>query len=326
MSQMRKDVFSGEWVIFASNRKNKPYNYKRSSGIEEKEDNICPFCPENENMTPPAVFELKNSNGWEIRVFDNMYPALNGEEFEKDSDSFYESFNGFGIHEVIVDTPKHTMDIANASEEHLYRLLCVINQRLNKVLSHEMIEYVQVFKNNGPYAGASISHSHWQVLGVPVLTSEQEAAFNVFEKHKAETGRCIMCDMIKHEKEAKKRIVNENEFFVSFTPYASRQSFEMWIVPKRHIQTMGDLSDDELKSLAGFLKDMLIRIESIRKDISFNICIQEKAKSTKDGLFHWYIRLLPRIGSWAGFEYATRCFINPILPEYSAEFYRKAIN
>ena len=120
-----------------------------------------------------------------------------------------------------------------------------------------MIEYVQVFKNNGPYAGASISHSHWQVLGVPVLTSEQEAAFNVFEKHKAETGRCIMCDMIKHEKEAKKRIVNENEFFVSFTPYASRQSFEMWIVPKRHIQTMGDLSDDELKSLAGFLKDML---------------------------------------------------------------------
>ena len=326
MSQMRKDIFSGEWVIFASNRKNKPYNYKRGSGIEEKEDNICPFCPKNEKMTPPAVFELKNSQGWEIRVFDNMYPALNDYEFEKDCDSFYESFDGFGIHEVIVDTPEHTMDIANASEEHLYRLLCVIKQRLDKVFSNKMIEYVQVFKNNGPYAGASISHSHWQVLGVPVLTSEQEAAFKAFEEYKAKTGRCIMCDMVEHETEAVKRIIKENESFVSFAPYASRQSFEMWIVPKRHVQTMKELTEDELKSLAGFLKEMLTKVESIRKGISFNICIQEKAKSTKDGLFHWYIRILPRIGSWAGFEYATRCFINPILPEYAAEFYRKAGN
>ena len=323
MSQIRKDMFSGEWVIFASNRKDNPYNYKRGAKMEENNKSVCPFCPENESMTPPAVFELKNEGGWEIRVFDNLYPALSLNSFERDFDTFYESHDGCGIHEVVVDTPEHTMDITDETDKHFLRLFGVLIERLEKIRNNEKVEYVQIFKNNGPYAGASISHSHWQIMGVPILTSEQKAAFEVFEEYKKSKNRCIMCDMVEHEKASQTRLIDENEHFVSLAPYASRQSFEMWIVPKRHISTMSQLEEKELKSLSVFLKDMLLRINAIREGISFNICIQEEAKSTPEGLFHWYIRLLPRIGSWAGFEYATRCFINPVLPETAAKFYRE---
>ncbi len=323
MSQMRKDIFSGEWVIFASNRKDKPYSYKHSNKIEENDKNICPFCPKNENLTPPTVYEIKNGDNWEIRVFENMYPAISPTDYESDNDNFYESIYGYGIHEIVVDTPEHTMDMSNFSNERFVKLFKVFIERIKFMRSQNNIEYIQIFKNNGPLAGASISHSHWQIMGISILAKEQERMLEAFKEHKNKTQRCIMCDIVKHEIEVKKRIISQNDFFVSLVPYASRQSFEVWIIPKRHVSTMPLLNQNELEALVSIFRDMIKRVQSLRDGISFNVCFQEEAKSFPNGLFHWYIKILPRIGTLAGFEQGTRCFINPVIPEFAAEFYRK---
>ena len=319
---MRKDIFSGEWVIFASNRKDKPYAYKHRHSVEENSDIKCPFCPGNENMTPPTILSFPDDGKWEIRVFNNIYPALDFSDGICEKDDFYEDMHGKGIHEVVVDTPNHTEDIREFSNEHLYRLFTVFKERLKVISSMPGIKYVQIFKNNGPMAGASIAHSHWQIMGVPVIPKEQEKAAEAFRVYKNEKDRCLMCDMYLHEKQIGKRIVDENEYFISFTPFASRQSFEMWIVPKRHVMSMLELNDEELFSLSEFLRKMLLKVSAIRENMSFNICLQEKMYKKNDGIFHWYIRILPRIGSLAGFEYSTGCFINPVFPEAAAEFYR----
>lgn len=324
MSEMRKDIFSDEWVVFASNRKDKPYNYKHNKNkIEENCNKICPFCPGNESMTTPTLYELKNEKGWEIRVFENMYPAVSLTDCENKNDGFYESLGGKGIHEIVVDTPEHKMDTSDENDEHFVRLFKVLGKRLELMMKNENVEYVQIFKNNGPFAGASITHSHWQIMSIPVMAHEQEMALKAYSEYKEKNGRCLMCDIIEHERKEKSRMVFENNEFSVFTPYAARQSYELWIVPKRHISTISELTEEEMISLAGVLKDMIGRVNNIMHNISFNICIQETPKSAPEGLFHWYIRILPRLGSWAGFEFATRCFINPVVPEFAAEFYRK---
>ena len=177
MSEMRKDIFSDEWVVFASNRKDKPYNYKHNKNkIEENCNKICPFCPGNESMTTPTLYELKNEKGWEIRVFENMYPAVSLTDCENKNDGFYESLGGKGIHEIVVDTPEHKMDTSDENDEHFVKLFKVLGKRLELMMKNKNVEYVQIFKNNGPFAGASITHSHWQIMSIPVLAHEQEMA------------------------------------------------------------------------------------------------------------------------------------------------------
>jgi len=324
MSVIRKDIFSGQMVIFASNRKDKPYNYKSRGKVEEKENQICPFCVGNEGYTTPTLFEVKeNENEWKIRVFENMYPAVSIDKFDEDKDKFYESMAGKGIHEIIVDTPVHTMDTSDFSNEHFAKVFKVIAKRYENMMHNENVEYVQIFKNNGPMAGASITHSHWQVMGVPFMPDEQKKSISSYNEYFEKTGKCLMCDVVYHEKKEDKRVIEKNNHFTAFSPYASRQAFEIWIVPERHVSSVVDLTEDEFYSLSEMFKDMVKRVMGIRENVSFNVCFQECPKSADKSKFHWSMRILPRIGSWAGYEFATQSIINPVLPEIAAEIYKK---
>lgn len=177
MSQLRKDVVSGDWVIFASNRRKKPYQFKkRSITPSDVNSDGCPFCPGHEEETPDKIYQNGEDGKWDIRVFRNLYPAVDTDSYEKNCEDFYTSEAGLGIHEVLVDTPNHLDAPEDFSVEHIWEVLKVLKLRFNAISSEEFIKYVQIFKNNGPEAGASIAHSHWQIMGVSVVPIEQEKA------------------------------------------------------------------------------------------------------------------------------------------------------
>ena len=325
MSEMRKNKLTQEWILYAENRQKRPYEFEKKMTKKQTENNTCPFCKGNEYKTTEAIFQDREEN-WSIRVFPNRFPAEQShcnETIEKES--FYETMPAVGVHEVIVDTPNHNETIEQFTLEHLENVLTVLQQRFLHIKQKQNIKQVQVFKNAGADAGMSIQHSHWQLIGLPAISKRQLTYQNTSKQYQKEHNSCIICDMIAWEKNKKSRVCCETEYFIAIAPYASRFSYEIWLIPKKHICSFGNLDKQHLKDLAVILKNMLKRITELRDDISYNICFieggTEEIESDGNSL-HWSIQILPRIGGFAGLEFATETYINSILPETAAKWYR----
>lgn len=320
MSEIRQNILTGEWTIYASNRFGKPYDFKKHP-TREAVERKCPFCPGNEHMTPEPVYSDGEDGNWTIRVFPNLYPALSCENAKDNDDLFYTSVCGIGHHEVVVDTPDHTKNIHDLTAEEINKVLLVIRERYADMKKRDGVKYVQVFKNSGPEAGASINHSHWQIIGGSLGGLQQDLERINCDGYFDKNGSCLMCDMIKHEKTENKRVVAENERFIVFVPFASKAAFELYIVPKEHINGYENMDDEHIKDFAYILKPILDKVQKLFKGLSYNICFQDIVEGDRKETRHWYARILPRIGTYAGYEFGTGTFINPIIPEFAADKY-----
>lgn len=322
LSELRQDIFTGEWIIFAGNRMKRPYDFIKKSVPKTFDSSECQFCPGNEKLTTEPLYQDGSNGNWTIRVFPNKYPAVSDKSDEADNEGFYRAERGFGIHEVVVDTPDHMAVLHDFSVEKIRDILKVLKARFIAISENENIKYAQIFKNCGPDAGASIMHSHWQIIGVPVIPCEQANIIKNEKKYKDEFGKCMICDIIKHESEKKIRIVYENQYFIAFAPYASKMSYECMIAVKGHIPSISGFDEEMLYCLADVIKAVLSAVKTLREGICYNLCFEDTPKG-QDG--HWFMKILPRMGNPAGFEYGTNSYINPILPEKAAEYMRNKI-
>lgn len=317
MSELRRNPFTGEWTLCAENRKNRPYEFLHKTEVKAKGSEGCPFCSGHEEKTTAPLYQDGDDDSWQIRVFPNMFPAVSKEAKALAQNSFYELISGKGQHEVLVDTPHHEVTIDQFSAERLAKIFAVLQQRYCKMMAEEDVKFIQIFKNCGPSAGMSIRHSHWQILGLPMVPQREELMRGHMQQ-----GDCLFCKMLQFEKEQDLRIVMENNDFLAITPYASRFPYELWICPKRHISTFANVAEGELEELAVLLHEILQKVCVLKEDVGYNICLIDGEVS---GDFHWHLEILPRIGGFAGFEFATGSYINSVLPEQAAAYYRKKI-
>lgn len=313
MSEFRRNPFTGEWTVYASNRKDKPYEFrwgkKKDKGID-----TCPFCPGHEEKTTPVLYEKIVDGRWQIRVFENMFPIV-GQESTDIEMGFYEGKSGIGRHEVMVDTPNHEETIDQFSLERLQWVLETLRLRYQELRKEETVRHVQIFKNCGAGAGMSIQHSHWQMVSIPIFPERIQRMAELSMKE-----GCLFCRMMQWEKEKGERIAGENRSFLAVTPYASRYAYEVWILPKVHKSTFDTLTKEEIEDLAEMLHHLLPKVVKLKEDIGYNLCFMDASKGMD---FHWHLQILPRIGGVAGFEHATDCYINTVLPETAAAYYRE---
>lgn len=313
MSEFRKNPFTGEWTLYAENRKNRPYEFVHHTRTKQSGGENCPFCGGHEAATTAAVYQDAPDDAWQIRVFPNMFPAVGADCPEAPADPFYDRAAGRGYHEVLVDTRAHGETIDGFSAARIEQVLAALQARVRAFREKEAVQYVQIFKNCGASAGMSIRHSHWQLIGLPLVPRRVA--------HMAETmaGDCLFCKMLAHEQEQGERIAAETAHFLAITPYASRFPYEVWIAPRTHLENFADLGEAARRELAEILRDTLRRVTLLQEEIGYNICVMDAPKGTP---FHWHIEIYPRIGGFAGFEYATDCFINMVTPERAAAHYR----
>ena len=314
MSEFRKNPFTGEMTLYAENRKNRPYEFVHHTQPKQADHANCPFCGGHEDWTTEAVYQDGPDEAWQIRVFPNMFPAVREDCPCKETELFYEQHSGLGRHEVLVDTREHTETIDAFSEERIAEVLSVLQERSRAIYEMEYTAYVQIFKNCGPSAGMSIRHSHWQMIGMPLVPRRVHSMSKQMKKED-----CLFCKMLEYEKQKGVRIAGETEYFLAVTPYASRFPYEVWLAPKKHQTSFSDLCDVERKDLSHLMRQVLQSVILLRTDVGYNICVMDGPKKTD---FHWHIQILPRIGGFAGFEYATDCFINMVSPEKAAKHYR----
>lgn len=329
MPELRFNRISGDWVIIAPERAKRPEEFGRAKAKTEVPayDPACPFCPGNEDQAPPERFRLRGKDGgWAVRSVPNKFSALTPEgEAVRQGTGLKKFMRGVGLHEVIIETPDHGMTTSLLPLSHVEQILRAYKDRFLAFYRDSRVEHVIIFKNHGQTAGTSLQHPHSQIVGTPVVPGQVRNRVEEALRNYGDFGECVYCWCLKEELREGVRIVKENASFVAFVPYAALTPFHLWIFPKRHTAYFGNVTDSELSDLASILKEMLHRLDVGLGNPDLNYVT--RSLSPADGslkYFHWYVSIVPRLATAAGFELGTGMYINTTLPEHAAQFLREA--
>jgi len=329
MPELRKDPVVGRWVIIATDRSKRPSDF--GSVEEKKMGGFCPFCPGFEDKTPPEIVAIRsngtrpNTPGWSVRVVPNKYPALQIEgDLDKRGVGLYDRMNGVGAHEVIIETPDHQRDLVDLSTGEISNVIRIWRARIDDLRRDMRFQNILIFKNHGQAAGASLEHTHCQLIATPTVPKRVLEELEGARKYQSYKERCIFCDIIHQEMSDAERVLTFNDDFLSFEPYASRFPFETWIVPRQHAYQFSHIDDRAIANLAAILKDTLMRINRSLINPPYNLIIHSAPLGDSDySFYHWHIEIMPKLVKVAGFEWGTGFYINPTAPEEAALFMRE---
>ncbi|MFQ5655985.1 MAG: galactose-1-phosphate uridylyltransferase [Candidatus Methylomirabilales bacterium] len=325
MSELRKDPITGRWVIISAERGRRPSDF--GGEPSPRPSRPCPFCPGNEEKTPPEILAYRNdggtpnSPGWSVRVVANKFPALVAEgDLNREGEGIYDRMSGVGVHEVIIETPNHEEDLTTMSESQIEDVLWAYRDRICDLGKDPRLQYVLIFKNRGEAAGASLDHPHSQLIATPIIPERVQEEMDGARQYYDSKQSCVYCDMIRQELAQQKRVVSVNEHFVAITPFASRFPFETWILPQAHDAFFEDAGKQEHLSLARILQEVLRRLERVLVNPPYNFVVHNSPLRGYDHLpYHWHLEITPRITRVAGFEWGTGIYINPSAPEEAAQ-------
>jgi len=326
MPEMRRDPVNGRWVIIAPDRADRPHEFQHHDGTAA-DGGPCPFCPGNEVETPPEIVALRpagsmaDSPDWRARLVPNRYPALHFTDRDgEEGDGLRRRMAASGSHEVLIETPRHEENLAEMDAGHIAALLRICRDRMAVLLADERIRHVMLFKNHGARAGASLNHSHSQLVALPVAPKYVLDELAGAARHHRETGRCLYCRMAEEEEAAGERLVDRTAMFTAHTAWAPRKPFETWIIPRRHSARFELTGDPDLEDLALLLKRLLTRFNRLLQTPPFNLVLHTAPRDGEhDHSYHWHLELLPEFTWIAGFEWGAGVYISHVSPESAAD-------
>jgi len=341
MSEIRYNLLDDRYVIVAPERLRRP-DYMAWNREVRNEAQSCPFCEGNEGLTPPELFAIRksgsrpNGTAWHTRVVPNLYKAVQIETPNRSySDGVNSIWEGFGAHEVVIDTPRHRESMQEWSVEEYYHWLRTIKSRLNDLRRDGRIVHISIFKNHGVGAGATQSHPHTQMVGLPVVPKSAVRRMQRNYDHYREHGRGIVEEIIAQEERDKKRLVDEQGAFVAFCPFAGAHPFEVMVASRKPFSAIEQIDDDNLHQLAVLLQRLFTRMCAQLGNFDFNLSISNppmhesfdtvQLHGLVPRMCRFNLRIMPRIYRFGGFELSADTMINPVSPERSAELLKEEL-
>jgi UDPglucose--hexose-1-phosphate uridylyltransferase len=324
ISELRQDIVTGDWVVIAKARSQKPENFKTQDeehAIVDKKD--CPFCdPEKTGQKKDTLIYYRDDGEWSLRVFPNKFPA-----FARQSNTIrhweegpFFGMEGVGYHEIIL-TRDHDRAFGQMKPEELAELIDAFRTRYLELMNKKSVNYIMIIHNHGKRAGASQPHPHCQLFAIPVVSPGVNLELKGSEEYHHSHNSCVYCSILEWELKENKRLVFENNSFVVFAPFASRSAFELWVMPKKHEpyfeRTVGKQEWELGEALQQAMKKLFFGLNNP----SINFYLHTSPCDGKDyDHYHWHIEILPRTSVWAGFEMATGIEVSTVIPEEAAAF------
>ncbi|MCF7820307.1 MAG: galactose-1-phosphate uridylyltransferase [Candidatus Pacebacteria bacterium] len=304
-SEIRKDYLFNDYVIITPSRSKRPRDVKPETGVSSNSNN-CPFCPKNLNQKNIIDIVKKGKKDWQAISIENIFPAVT-----------LNNSRAYGQQEVIIETPKHDTQLGELNLKEIKALLNLYQKRTKKIAENKKINYILIFKNQGAKAGASLKHSHSQVFATKIIPHELSEEASLTQDYLIKNRACPYCDIIKKELKTPRKIFEDKHFAV-IAPFASKYHYEAWVLPKRHLDNISLLTNNELDSLAKCLKLILSKLKKDNLDYNFFL-----HNVVPDKNQHFYIKIQPRDSVWAGVELGSGLVINSVSPEQAAKYYKK---
>jgi len=298
VSPLRWDPISGEPLLVATGRIARPHDTGPAAPLDSPPVSDaarpdCPFCPGAERETPPEVWAdrdpgtARDTPGWHVRAVPNRFPVLPPEE---------------GVHEVIISSPRHVLAFWDLTPPEMAAAIDAWALRERALRSDPRGLWPFVFLNQGAAAGASLQHSHAQLIGFPFAPPRLAAHEQAF--HAAAT--CPICDELVDPELA---LITEIGPLVAWCPQAPTLSGGVRIAPRRH--TPGWPARPG-RDLAAILGPVMREVSAVIGTFAANLWLHQRRDDGPDGM-HWHIELIPRRGTLAGMELGAGVF--PLLSD-----------
>ncbi|CAN6196991.1 unnamed protein product [Urochloa humidicola] len=340
-SEARRDAVFGRWVIFSPARSRRPTDLKSHNPTNNNPSQppgadtpkpSCAFCAGRESECAPQIFRVPPEDAlpWRIRVIENLYPALRrdveppevgGGEGGAEDEPGELAVRGFGFHDVVIETPRHDVRLWDLEAEGVRDVLLASAARVRQLGEHPAVKYVQVFKNHGASAGASMAHSHSQMLGTPFVPPSVKSRLNCMKEVFDKSGNCSLCEI-----RSKDILISETPNFSAIVPFAASYAFEIWIIPRQHLSYFHEIDQDKALDLGSLLKTMLQKLSKQLNDPPFNFMIHSTPFGISSSCLpyaHWFLQIVPQLSVTGGFELGSGCYINPVFPEDAAKILRE---
>ena len=199
-----------------------------------------------------------------------------------------------------------------------------IHPRILDLERDERFRYAMIFKNYGRAAGASLEHSHSQLVALPILPRMIVSELEGSKRYFGYKDRCIFCDIIRQEIKKDVRVISSNDHFIAVEPYAPRSPFETWVLPIRHSSSYLDMDDKMMESLTSIFSEVMLRLDTCIPNLPYNFVLHTSPlRSGPLEYYHWHFEIMPKLTSIAGFEWGSGFNINPVPPEDAAKFLKE---
>lgn len=308
LSEIRKDYIQDKYVIISPRRGKRPHDTFIATPIEAPES-TCVFCKENQQDVPDLFF-AGNKNNWRVKVVENKFPSVT-----------LNNPKAYGTQEVVIETPNHNVHLDELPTNHVALLFDAYSHRTSEISRNKKIEYILIFKNSGGRAGASLRHAHSQIFATSFIPPHLFDKSQKVQEYKLKRGTCVYCDVIAKERKSP-RFIWEDKHAIAFCPYASIHNYEVWLLPKRHLDNVSLLNKSEKQSFAKILKYILHKVDHDLR-LPYNYYFHQVINDEDQ---HLYMKITPRGSVWAGVEIGSGIVINPVTPEDAAKFYKEKIN
>lgn len=334
LPQLRQDLITGRWVAVATERARRPDSFTQAIKEAVTAKDVCPFCPGHEAMTPPEVLAYRaagsaaNTEGWWIRVVPNLYAAFRLEaDGQEHRDGRFWQRDAIGACEVLISSPDHRAPTPLLPRRQVEEIVQSYVDRYRHHAENPALEHVLILYNHGRPAGASLEHPHSQLYAISLIPPSFHDELSGARRFMDANRGCVFCRTLQDERDARARVVFENDAFVVFAPFAARTPFETWIVPRRHSASFADL--DLSREKPAFAEALQLTLAALREGLNdppFNYYIHSAPLKARIGdEYHWHLELIPKLSTAAGFELGTGMWINVVKPEDSAAFLRERI-
>lgn len=327
MSQWRTDPQTGRTVLIARERAERPLLSEDCNP-----DSADPFVAGNERETPPELFAIRDAGtqpdtpGWRVRVVPNRFPAVRLDESALTGEAGQDQIlAGVGAHEVIIECPHRETHLGRLPPASVTDVLVAYRERLRVHSADPRLKHALIFKNQGRAAGATIPHSHSQLIATPFVLPDIARRLELDREYSDAHSRSRSEDLIHEEREGGSRIVMDTDEFLVWCPCVSRFSYEVRIIPRQAGGRFEAAADDQLQVLGGVLKETLERIEVALDDPALNFVLHTLPFAAEETPGQrWWFEIIPRLSGVGGFEWGGGCMISTTFPEEAARILREA--
>lgn len=330
-SELRTDPITGRTVAIDTGEFRRRDDFELEPVRLEDPPSRCPLCEGREADAGAEILAWReggpaNVPGWSVRVVPNRHPMLRIEgRLDQRTDGVFESRDGLGAHEVIVETPIHDQPLHTLEADRLWRVLWAWRTRLQDLKRDARFVSAVVFKNHGRAAGARLDHAHSQLVAYPLIPPALAEKLRGAARHHEISGRCIFCDVIADELKDGRRIISDQDAILAIAPFASRVPFETWLLPRDHSPRFEDASDGALEVLATTFKSVMARIDWALERPACNFVLHTAPLAgNADAVFHWHLEIIPRVTRFSGLEWGSGVHRNPVSPEEAARVLRQS--
>jgi len=289
----RKNALTGEWVTVSPQRTKRPW---QGDEAEESEatgvtyDPGCYLCPGNTRAN--GLINPDYSGPW---AFDNDFPALSngigpnemgsngmglteigpdevgfdqtrsadvtpdavaeGQKAAAAESSLFCSEPVSGRCRVLCYSPDHSKTLAKMTEGELSAVVRLWSDEVRQLRKKH--RWVQVFENKGAMMGCSNPHPHGQIWAVDSLPTEAVKESKMQAAWFEAQGRVLLDQYRSDEEHSGERMVVATQHWSAVVPYWATWPFETLLLPRRHIDHLDGLTEQEQTDLAHILKSLL---------------------------------------------------------------------